>query len=342
MKTSPLLVFGAPGSFAHAAAMSYFAPKKKHTGTQVDFVKNIFQIFHEVQSGSAQFGLVPLANSQSGFVRDTFDYLQKNNFELDPLYRFNPQNPMQTASQSALRDFQTHNPSIQTAFCYKIEQCLLTLPKIQPAEIKQIISHPQAIWQCNKFLNKKFAQAKHIEWADTATAAHDLGRGILHPNSAVIASAAAAKLYGLKILAKNIENHVNQRENLTTFLVLRHLKSTYQTSGVNKNIVQKTQNSLSESINSRFQNIDSLRQQIDQIDQEIIEKIAERFQITRKIGLLKKRDHAQIHDQFREKKLKSLHNQLAKQMKIKVDFISEIFDLILIEAKKIQKRLTEE
>jgi len=87
---------------------------------------------------------------------------------------------------------------------------------VKEGEIKAITSHEQALKQCREYLKKEWPKAKIEEYEDTAKAAEDLAAGKLPETTAVIASAAAAKLYKLKILGESIQD---LKTNYTTFLV---------------------------------------------------------------------------------------------------------------------------
>lgn len=210
-----ILIFGSPGSFAHEAALTHLPADTFH------YAQNISEIFLKIENDSIEFGLIPLCNSQSGFVRETFEQLQKYQYQMESLYRFDPQKMPTGKNAETLKFFKQKNKKIIDFFSFPIEQNLLILPATQLKNIKKIASHPQALWQCDQYLYKKFPSAQRVEWADTATAARDLAQGILNPDTAVIASAEAAKLYGLKILKRNIENKSLHGRDVTTFLLLR-------------------------------------------------------------------------------------------------------------------------
>ena len=96
----------------------------------------------------------------------------------------------------------------------KVEQCLLCKNEAEFKDIKYIRSHAQAIGQCQDLIKKN--NFKSIISADTAGSAKDLAKS--SDNSiAAIASELAAKIYGLKILKKNIEDEAG---NVTRFLVM--------------------------------------------------------------------------------------------------------------------------
>jgi len=96
----------------------------------------------------------------------------------------------------------------------KVEHCLLCKQEVELKDIKYVRSHAQAIGQCQEIIIKY--NLKTIISADTAGSAKDLA-GSKDNFIAAIASELAAKIYGLKILKKNIEDEVG---NVTRFLVM--------------------------------------------------------------------------------------------------------------------------
>jgi chorismate mutase/prephenate dehydratase len=97
----------------------------------------------------------------------------------------------------------------------KISHDLLSLGG-NAGEVQRIYSHPQALSQCREWLRKNFLYVQLEESGSTAMAAQLAAED---PHAAAIASSLAASLYGLKAVAFQIEDHLN---NSTRFLVLRH------------------------------------------------------------------------------------------------------------------------
>ncbi|MDC0427010.1 prephenate dehydratase [Pelagibacteraceae bacterium] len=96
----------------------------------------------------------------------------------------------------------------------KVEHCLLSKQEAELKDIKYIRSHAQAIGQCQEIIKKN--NLRPIISADTAGSAKDLA-GSNDKSIAAIASGLAAKIYGLKILKKNIEDETG---NVTRFLIM--------------------------------------------------------------------------------------------------------------------------
>ena len=96
----------------------------------------------------------------------------------------------------------------------KVEHCLLSKQDAELKDIKYVRSHAQAIGQCQEIIKKN--NFKSIISADTAGSAKDLADSN-DKSIAAIASGLAAKIYGLKILKKNIEDETG---NVTRFLIM--------------------------------------------------------------------------------------------------------------------------
>ncbi len=96
----------------------------------------------------------------------------------------------------------------------KIEHNLLGLPGTGVEDIKEVYSHSQALSQCSKFIRDNNL-VEHVR-ADTAGSAEMISKN-KYTSKAAIASTLSAKIYGLEIIKKNIED---ERGNLTRFLIM--------------------------------------------------------------------------------------------------------------------------
>ena len=185
-KKNKLAVSGDAGSFSEEAGRLY----AKQNNLAVDFIYAIDMegVLSATDRGEAALGIFPVVNSRGGLVQTALSAMGRHFFNLvDEL-------PME------------------------VNQCLMALPDVKKSAIKQVVSHPQAFSQCAEYLKKNFPRAKLIEWPDTAKAARDLSAGIIPADSAVIAPARSAELYGLKILARGIQD---ERPNITTFIIVK-------------------------------------------------------------------------------------------------------------------------
>ncbi|XP_060195776.1 arogenate dehydratase/prephenate dehydratase 1, chloroplastic [Lycium barbarum] len=95
-----------------------------------------------------------------------------------------------------------------------VNHCLLGLPGIRKEELKCVVSHPQALEQCNVMLNK--LGVARVSSDDTSIAAQIVASGGRRDTGAV-ASARAAEIYGLSILAQRIQD---DPDNITRYLIL--------------------------------------------------------------------------------------------------------------------------
>ena len=172
-----LAFLGPESTYSHKAALDIFSDR-----TDLVACPTITKIFETINSGEFDFGVVPAENSSEGIIEETLDNL------IDyPL-------------------------SVLGSYNLDIHHCLLGRTD-NFKKIKTIKSHFQPLAQCKNWLSKNFPQAI-LETTSSSTQA------ILStddPNVAFIASREAAKKYGLKILAENIED---KKDNTTQFYVL--------------------------------------------------------------------------------------------------------------------------
>ncbi len=107
-----------------------------------------------------------------------------------------------------------HRLNIYIEHFQKIEHNLLGKPGSKLKDIKEVYSHAQGLSQCSKFI-KENNLTEHIR-ADTAGSAEMISK-TKDIKQAAIASSLSAKIYGLEVIKKNIEN---ESGNLTRFLVM--------------------------------------------------------------------------------------------------------------------------
>jgi len=146
--------------------------------------KRFDEVFYGVQSGTYDYGIVPVENSLGGPVE------QVNRLLIDTPLR------------------------VVGAVKIPVHLCLLALPETDHRELRSAYSHPQALLQCRRFLARN--RLEPIQFGDTAGAARMVSeKGLTH--SAAIASRLSAGLYQLEIVKENIED---LKSNMTRFLVL--------------------------------------------------------------------------------------------------------------------------
>lgn len=171
---------GPLGTFSHRAL-------REHFGTRAHpvLVDSIGAVFDEVEHRRATYGVVPVENSIEGVVAATLD-----RFVVSPL-------------------------TIKAEISLRIDQCLMS--RSGSAErVERIVSHPQSLGQCRQWLARSFPGVPQVEAMSNAQAA-EVARE--DPKAAAIAGRDAAERYGLKLIAANIQDHVN---NYTRFFVVGH------------------------------------------------------------------------------------------------------------------------
>ena len=170
---------GEPGAYSEEAAIRFFG--KSTRGVPCE---SLDEVFEAVEAGEAPFALVPVENSLEGSITRAYDLL------LD--------SPLMVCGETELR----------------ISHCLIAIEGASLDTVKMVYSHPQALGQCRNFL--AHLNAELVPASDTAGSVRmikEQGR----TDYAAVAGAKAAELYGMKIIAKEIEDNPH---NFTRFFVL--------------------------------------------------------------------------------------------------------------------------
>src|SRR5512140_1214651 len=172
---------GVEGSYSHLSA------QRRYGGRPGGALLSGFDSFRAaadaVVHGAADLALLPIENTTAGSINETYDLLADGTLH------------------------------ITGEVVSSIEHCLLALPGVALDELRVVISHPQALAQCHAF----FAEHPHLTARpelDTAGAARRVAQAGDRTLGA-IASAAAAKTYGLAIVAQGIQSAVG---NATRFV----------------------------------------------------------------------------------------------------------------------------
>ena len=166
---------GVPGAFSHEACLS-FLPDEKPVG-----LPSFADVVSAVESGEAEFGMLPLENNNVGGVDEVRKLL----------------------NGSSLRVLAEH------ALPVRIH--LLGLPGSRIEEIRTAVSHPMAIKQCAG--NLRAMGLAPEEASSTSVAAQSLS----DRTKAALASRAAADAYGLVVLRENVHD---REVNETTFVIV--------------------------------------------------------------------------------------------------------------------------
>ena len=169
---------GPLGTFSESAATKHFGH-----AARLSPQSSIDDVFREVESGHAQYAVVPVENSTEGAVGRTMDLLLGTQLKI--------------CGEVVVR----------------IHQNLLS-NETNLADIKKVYSHAQSLAQCHEWLNRMLPGAQRISVGSNAQAAQMASE---EDGVAAIAGEAAAARYNLPRLAENIEDEPN---NTTRFLVL--------------------------------------------------------------------------------------------------------------------------
>lgn len=173
--------FGVEGSYSHKAMEEYFAGKninRHYYGVFEDVVK-------AVKNGEIRYGVLPVENSSTGGITEVYDLLRH------------------------------YGCFITGEKCVKIEHNLMALPGAALSGITEVYSHPQGFAQCKEFF-AEYPQMKLVPYYSTSKSAEAVKESEnLH--LAAVAGKQAAELYGLQILAANINYNGN---NTTRFIII--------------------------------------------------------------------------------------------------------------------------
>ena len=169
---------GPLATYTHLAAL-------RHFGSSAAFlpVDSIKKVFENVETGKAEYGVVPIENSNEGVVSHTLDMFVDSELQ------------------------------VVAEIIIEISHNLLS-KQTDRSRIRKIYSHPQGLAQCRGWLEANMPGVPVAESTSTAKAAELAAK---EPQTAAIASEIAARMYDLSILERNIQDN---RRNITRFLVI--------------------------------------------------------------------------------------------------------------------------
>ncbi|MDE6404097.1 MAG: prephenate dehydratase [Lachnospiraceae bacterium] len=175
---------GAEGAYSQMAMLRYFGEQVKSF-----HVETFRDAMTAIEEGSADFAVLPIENSTAGIVSEIYDLLV---------------------------EFENYIVGEQII---EIEHCLLGVPGTALSQIKTVYSHPQSLMQSARYLNEH-EDWRQVSLKNNAFAARKVSEeGDI--TQAAIASEQAAKIYGLEIL----ERGVNQSDtNSTRFIIVTNQK----------------------------------------------------------------------------------------------------------------------
>jgi prephenate dehydratase len=170
---------GEPGAYSEAAALAFFGAK-----IQTMPCPSFAAVFEAVQGEKADCGIIPIENSLAGSIHQNYDLLLK------------------------------HQLYIVGEYLLRVRHCLIALPGVEIGGIRKVISHPQGLAQCDRYI-KTFGWESEVGY-DTAGSV-----GIVKERGdralAAIASRRAAEFYEMNILQEGVED---DPANFTRFLVI--------------------------------------------------------------------------------------------------------------------------
>ena len=169
---------GPEGTFSEQAV-------RKHFGDGVDALAcaSIDEVFRASQTGTADFGVVPVENSTEGAVNRTLDL------------------------------FLESSVTISGEVLVPVEHCLMNRSG-ELADIKRVAAHPQALAQCARWLDQHLPRVDRVPVSSNAAAARDAAD---QPDLAAIAASTAADRYGLSVARQAIQDNAGNR---TRFAVI--------------------------------------------------------------------------------------------------------------------------
>jgi prephenate dehydratase len=170
---------GERGAYSEAAALEYF-------GNSIEPIPcpTFDEVFEKVESGAVERGIVPVENSLGGSIHRNYDL------------------------------FMRHQLHLVGEKIFRVRHCLIGWPGTQIGDITLIMSHPQALAQCEHYITRLGIQREVVY--DTAGAVKLLKESRRHDHAA-IASRRAAEFYEMQILEEGVED---DEANYTRFVVL--------------------------------------------------------------------------------------------------------------------------
>lgn len=171
---------GVQGAYSQEASERFFKMPK------IIYTKNFKGVFAAIDKGLCRYGVLPIENSTAGSVNQVYDLLKSYDFHIVKSMRV------------------------------KIEHCLLVNKGVQKSDIKEVISHEQALSQCDDYLRREFPDAKITVYENTATSAKYLSESG-RKDAAVLGSEICGSYYSLDCLESSVQDSDN---NYTRFICI--------------------------------------------------------------------------------------------------------------------------
>ena len=165
--------FGPEGTFTHEALLAGSAAS---TPAELVAAASIHEVIELVAGGEVGWGLVPIENSLEGSVNATLDTLA----------------------------IEFQDVAIVAELVHPIRQCLIARTPLELDEIEVVVSHPQPIGQCTRFLRTRLPQAAVITAASTAEAVRQVAAS--DAPWAALGNRLAASLHDCLVLRADVED----------------------------------------------------------------------------------------------------------------------------------------
>ncbi len=174
-------------------AYSQLATERLFSAPDIVFFSSWDKVFSAIEAGMCRYGVIPIENSTAGSVKQVYDLMISKKFKIVRTVRI------------------------------KIDHNLLTLPGVELSEIREIVSHEQAISQCSSFLAALGHNVKITRVENTAKAAETVARSGRR-DLASISSRTCASQYGLSVLRSSVQDNGN---NHTRFICITNKTEIY-------------------------------------------------------------------------------------------------------------------
>jgi prephenate dehydratase len=182
--TKSVAFLGPRGTNSEEAAIAFGG-----SDAELKDFSNFASILSAVETGIADYGVIPVENSIEGPVSMALDLL-------------------------------IHETSLMlfAEVVVPIRHVLVGKEGARLEDIRTVMSHPQALAQCRNFLDRFMPRAEAVAWMSTGGAVQEVAQGN-DPTRAAIGPARAQELYGGAVLAREIQD---TRSNMTRFMVMGH------------------------------------------------------------------------------------------------------------------------
>lgn len=182
-QSARIAFLGPKGSYSHLAARRYAA---RHFSQVIESgCLKFHDIIQQVETGQADYAVLPIENTSSGSINDVYDLLQQTSL------------------------------SIVAEMTVPIHHCVLISGSTDLQQIETVYSHPQPFQQCSQFI-QRFPHWK-IEYTESTAAAMEKVAAMNSPKVAALGSEAGGELYNLQVLERDL---ANQQHNITRFIIL--------------------------------------------------------------------------------------------------------------------------